>query len=62
MLFLATYRESLSFPSPISLLNKSFTFLILNLDKEAIDITVIWQSDLIIRAKRQFLIIYPSLL
>jgi hypothetical protein len=38
---LATYKESLSFPSPTSLLNESSTSLILGLDKEAAEATVI---------------------
>jgi hypothetical protein len=41
MLSLATYKESLSFPSPALLLDKSSTSLILGLDKEAAEAMVI---------------------
>jgi hypothetical protein len=51
MLSLATYKESLSFPSPASLLDESSTSLILSLDKEVVEAMVIWQSGLTIRAK-----------
>jgi hypothetical protein len=41
MLSLVTYKESLSFPLPASLLDESFISLILSLDKEAVEAMVI---------------------
>jgi hypothetical protein len=41
MLSLATYKESLSFLSPVLLLDESSTTLILSLDEEAVAATVV---------------------
>jgi hypothetical protein len=61
MLSSATYRESLSFLSPTSLLDESSTSLILGLDKEAVAAIVVRRSGLTIGAIGQFLIICLSL-